>query len=284
MVARPQAKTISVLECNRVQSKGAFARFPRAVSLAVAGILLAACAGTSTNGGASSPSPSAAPTATPSEAVTTSGSGSCPTDLQSASTASPSAGTPPSELATPNLINNPGADIDTGAASNDEVDSPSGWTAQAGQPTAVQYGASGGFPAATDPGPSDRGANFFAGGNAACSELIQVVDLSSRATEIDSGRVTFALSGWLGGFSNQDDLAIVIVTFAPAPSGTASFQIGPVLQSERQGQTGLLYRAISGTVPAGARQATILIQMTRFEGTYDDGSADSLALQLSPAS
>jgi hypothetical protein len=57
-----------------------------------------------------------------------------------------------------------------------------------------------------------------------------------------------------------------------------------VLHSDRQGQTGLVYRATSGAVPAGTRTATILIQMTRFDFTYDDGYADSLALQLSPTS
>jgi hypothetical protein len=245
----------------------------------MAGILLTACSGTcSTNTAARVPSPSAA-TAAPSQAATTPALGGCSTDIPS-STTNPAPVTPPPPLATPNLINNPGADAETGAPSNIEVVNPSGWTVRAGQPTAVQYGATGGFPTMADPGPPARGANFFAGGNVACSELIQVVDLSSRATDIDASKANFVLSGWLGGFSSQDDFAIVTLTFAPAPPASATYQIGPVLQPERQGQTGLFYRAVSGAVAPGARTATIVIQMTRFVGTYNDGSADGLALQL----
>jgi hypothetical protein len=271
------------LNCNRVLSTDGLTRCSGAVSLAMAGILLTACAGTSTTAAVRSPSPSAVVSAT-AQGVATPGLGSCPTAIPASSTTSSSPVTPPSPLSTPNLINNPGADADTGAPSNNEVVNPSGWSVQAGQPTAIQYGATGGFPGASDPGPPDRRANFFSGGNAACSELIQAIDLSSRATDIDARKLTFVLSGWLGGFSTQDDFAIVMVSFAPAPSGNSTFQIGPILPSERQGQTGLFYRAASSNVPAGARTATILIQMTRFEGTYDDGSADSLGLQLSPVS
>jgi len=250
----------------------------------MAGILLTACSGTcATNTGAGVQSPSAA-TAAPSQGVTTPALGSCPTEVPSSSTTNPSSATPPSPLATSNLINNPGADAETGAPSNNEVVNPSGWTVRAGQPTAVQYGADGGFPTPNDPGPPARGANFFAGGNVACSELVQVIDLSSRATDIDASKVTFVLSGWLGGYSGQDDFAIVTLTLGPTPSSLATYRIGPVLQPERQGQTGLFYRATSGTVAPGARTATIVIQMTRFAGTYNDGSADSLALQLGTSS
>jgi len=64
-----------------------------------------------------------------------------------------------------NVIKNGNAEKGAGSTDGSTVPVP-GWTETAGTTfTAVQYGASGGFPAATDPGPNNRGKNFFAGGD-----------------------------------------------------------------------------------------------------------------------
>jgi len=55
-----------------------------------------------------------------------------------------------------NLVTNGGAEADVGAPDSSHVVKPTGWTTT-GQFTAVQYGASGGFPDTTSPGPADRG-------------------------------------------------------------------------------------------------------------------------------
>ncbi len=167
-----------------------------------------------------------------------------------------------------------------GSADATPVTTP-GWTAS-GEATAVQYGA-GAYPAATDPGPEDRGLNFFAGGYMdALSSLTQTVDVSGYATAIDEARVTFALSGWLGGYDGQDDNATLTVTFENADGGAlGTASIGPVLSADRGGVTSLVLESTAGSVPSGTRSVLVVLTMTREEGTANDGYADDLSLTFS---
>ncbi len=70
----------------------------------------------------------------------------------------------------------------------------------------VKYGTAGGFPAASDPGPPDRSNQFFAGGNAVAGTATQDIDVSANAADINTGKVTLDLSGWLGGFASDPDV------------------------------------------------------------------------------
>jgi len=179
-----------------------------------------------------------------------------------------------------NLVVNGDAEANVGAASADQVVKPSGWTTT-GEFTAVQYGISGGFPDDTSPGPSNRGKNDFEGGNAPKSTATQTISLSSSAPVIAGGGVHYLFSAWLGGFSTQDGDATASVTFengAGASLGSAS--LGPVSAAQRNGVTGLLQRSHSGVVPKGTTKAVVTIVMTRYEGEYNDGSADNISLVL----
>lgn len=180
-----------------------------------------------------------------------------------------------------NLITNPGADEGGAAPTGYEVVPVPGWTTT-GEFTVVSYATGGGFPTAADPGPPDRGPNFFAGGPSGQSNSAsQVIDVSSAAASLDAGGVTYALTGYLGGFLLQEDNAVVTATFMSASAavlGTAT--IGPVTAADRNGQTGLLPRETGGTVPAGTRSIRVTITATRLEGQYNDGYTDSLALSL----
>ena len=180
-----------------------------------------------------------------------------------------------------NLIVNPGAEANVGSATGNDLIVPAGWTVGDGSPTVVQYGASG-FPATTDPGPSSRGKNFFAGGpDVATSDLFQTVDLSNLASSVDANKVTYTLDGFLGGFSSQDDNATVFINFQNSAKGFVSqTSIGPVLSAARNGQTGLLERKTAGTIPATTRFAQIQIHFERSAGAYNDGYADNLSLVL----
>jgi hypothetical protein len=189
------------------------------------------------------------------------------------------AGAPP--VTTANLILNGDAEQGVGASDGAPVAVP-GWTATGGA-TLVPYGGTAGYPLLTDPGPQNRGLNFFCGGMAdASSVLTQAISLSAYATTIDSGTSTFALQGYLGGYGGQDDNATLSVSFLNA-GGTAlgSSSIGPVLSADRSGATGLLLRSTTGKVPAGARAATVTLTLTRVSGTANDGYADGLSLVLS---
>src|SRR5262245_62973264 len=68
-----------------------------------------------------------------------------------------------------------------------------GWAAVSPNPlfTPQTYGANGGFPTATDPGPPARGTSFFYGGTNATAEGHQLLDLTPIASAIASG-ATFA--------------------------------------------------------------------------------------------
>ena len=154
-----------------------------------------------------------------------------------------------------------------------------GWTAT-GNPDLGVYGTSG-FPAASDPGPADRGADFFAGGSNAQSSLAQTVDLTSAAATIDGGDTHFNLGGYLGGFSSQSDNATLTAQFLAA-DGTVlgSTTVGPVTAADRGNATGLLARSATDLVPVGARHVVVTLTMTRTDGGYNDGYADDLSFAL----
>jgi len=131
-------------------------------------------------------------------------------------------------------------------------------------------------------GPPSGGTNFFAGGpSTAASSASQVIDVSAGATEIDGDTIAAELTGYLGGFSSQDDHAVLAAEFR---SGTGEhlgqLSIGPVLAADRTNTTGVFFRGATNAVPAGTRQILVTLDMTRTSGTYNDGYADNLSLVL----
>jgi hypothetical protein len=142
-----------------------------------------------------------------------------------------------------------------------------------------------GWMSPSDPGPPDRGNNYFAGGFTKVSSAVQLIDLSADAAVIDTGGMSFKLHGWLGGWGNQNDNAIVEVVWKDAAGVVVgSHSIGPVLASHRNNATGLLERSIIGSVPISTRIADVWIYLTRTDQTYNDGYADNVSLELiSPA-
>ncbi|HSO28945.1 MAG TPA: hypothetical protein VLS28_03520 [Candidatus Sulfomarinibacteraceae bacterium] len=189
----------------------------------------------------------------------------------------------PSALFGGNLIAN--GDGELGDASPDgysPVPVP-GWTTTSNF-TVVAYGTDGGYPSATDPGPSDRGANFFAGGpDNPSSSASQLINVAAAAQLIDSGAVAYDLSGYLGGWTDQDDNAVLQITFKQGALVLGAAEIGPVTAADRGDATGLLARDTAGLVPVGTRQILVTLVMTKDPsvGTYNDGYADDLRLVLS---
>jgi len=182
-----------------------------------------------------------------------------------------------------NVLRNAGADAAAGG--NDasaQVTIPE-WAAT-GTFTAVAYGAPGGFPDAAVAGVFGGGANFFAGGrDSATATGTQDVAVSSAASDIDAGSVKAVLSGQLGGFQSQGDATTVTATWLDAagnPVGTP-LTIGPVTPADRANVTTLLPRSASATVPAATRSARVVISAVRTNGSYNDGYADSIGLELS---
>lgn len=94
------------------------------------------------------------------------------------------------------------------------------------------------------------------------------------------------LSGYLGGYSNQDDDMVVTATFLDGSGGQlgSPVQIGPVTAADRADVTTLLARSTSGAVPPRTRSIRVTMTATRFQGTANDGEADNLSLSLTGAS
>lgn len=153
------------------------------------------------------------------------------------------------------------------------------WTRQ-GNFEAVHYGASDGFPRATDPGPKNRGVYCFIGGpDNDSSSASQVVDVSTLSPIVAKGRVTFVLAGYLGGYRSKGDYAVLSARFVDNNGqDLKAVKVGPVTARQRKNITGLLPVAIHGLVPAATQNVIVTIKMFRKSGSDNDASADNISL------
>jgi hypothetical protein len=173
-------------------------------------------------------------------------------------------------------------DAEASAGGNGFVSTPpSGWINSASPDgiNTVFYGAPSGYPLVTDPGPADRGLNFFGGTTSnPFATLTQTLDISNVSASIDAGLVSYIFSGFLGGFATQADYAFFSVAFLDGASGTISTAtLGPVTNADRGNLTGLLERSSAGFIPVGTRELLFTLTSQRFEGTANDGYADNLS-------
>jgi len=232
---------------------------------AVGALLLAGCSAPASGTPAAAATPSATPTSAPAPATPP------PADL-------PAAGK--------NLIVNGDAEAAPGTDGQTVAPTVPGWT-RTGQFTAVAYDTegSGNYPTPKDPGPQDRGRNFFSGGpDGDRSTAVQTIDVSDQGALIDGGRVPYSLSAWLGGYRGQDDQAQLSARFLGADGGVlATASLPAVLDVDRGGKTALVLRTATGMVPARTRRIEVDLVMTRKAGTANDGYADDLALVLGAA-
>jgi hypothetical protein len=173
-----------------------------------------------------------------------------------------------------NLIVNPGAELGPSSSTGAAVIVP-GWVTS-GPFTVIPYG-SPGFPGGNDPGPSDRGKNFFAGGNAQTTGAFQQVDVSANAADINQGNVSYTLSGALGGSTNQPGFAILSINFSNGQTDLGTFHFDPV---NRNGVTELLYVQGTALVPVNTTTITVVLAMNAANGTFNNAYADNIGLTL----
>jgi hypothetical protein len=189
-------------------------------------------------------------------------------------------------LATPlatNLIVNGNAEANTGAAIFGlPALPPTGWTTTSNF-SAVQYaiGTSADLNT-TDSAAIGGGANYFAGGpSTALSTALQSINIADLAASIDAGLLDVEFRAHIGGYADQEDNMTIEATFKDATNAPiSSLLLGPVTATERGDVSQLLLRLISADVPVGTRGIDILMTATRTAGSYNDGYADNLALQL----
>jgi hypothetical protein len=148
--------------------------------------------------------------------------------------------------------------------------------------TAVDYGPNWVLP--TQPGPLDRGLNLFVGGSASYAAGFQVLDLGEiPAAFLSGGTLNYTLTGWLGGWLSQGDNVKVTAQFFDAQSGLlGSAALGPTTPADRNNETGLNFFSTGGALPANTHSITLVMEMTRLEGSDNDGYADNLSFTLSP--
>jgi hypothetical protein len=177
-----------------------------------------------------------------------------------------------------NLIVNGNAEAGAGSISGNDILPVPGWITTNGF-TVGAYGVSSGVPT-NCPGP---GTNYFAGGpGTALSSAYQFISLTNAAAQVDTGGVLADLTGYLGGWSSQDDNGILKAEFTDGVKTNilGSLTLGPVMAIDRTNQTVFLYRENISLVPTGARLVKLTLTMTRSAGSYDDGYADNLSLVL----
>ena len=111
----------------------------------------------------------------------------------------------------------------------------------------------------------------------------QSIDLTTAVNvDLVEDQLEFELSAWLGGWSNQEDNARVILTFLDHMGMTATdpVTLGPVTALDRNNVTSMVYREIRSPVPAGTASALVRVVLTRRSEIDNDGSIDNIALVL----
>lgn len=181
----------------------------------------------------------------------------------------------------PNIVKNPGADAPPGGGDGNALVSIPNWVRTANA-TATKYSTGGGFPTPSDPGPSNRGVAFFSGGNGANSTLTQNLALSAAyINKIKTGAVKINVAAWLGGFAGQADAAEFWVTLRNSGTGVTILKlIGPTA-AQRGNVTKFVRKALTSVaVPANTTRISFQLRFTRIEGSYNDGYADALSVNL----
>ena len=151
-----------------------------------------------------------------------------------------------------------------------------GWTVLSGSPDVICYTA-GSFSYPSSPAP---GTAFFAPGDQGDGAMQQTVNVSSAATAIDGGAVTYNLSGWLGGWTTYAGYVQVSLQFQNSAGQQlgATADLPTVSASDRSDATSFLARSATGTIPAGTR--SILVEAQFLDSSSEAGYLDNLSLTL----
>jgi Subtilase family/Bacterial Ig domain len=182
-----------------------------------------------------------------------------------------------------NMIQNPGAELGFGeSAAIPPVEVVPAFAPINGF-TVVRYGSPNGFPSLDLAAQIAGESNFFTGGTASVSSATQVINVFDAASLIDSASgVSYELSGFLGGYADQNDYAEVSLLFLNENGiEVGSEKLKPVNATERQNQTVLLPQQATGNLPVGTRAIQLKITMTKVESdTRNDGYVDNLRFSL----
>jgi hypothetical protein len=192
--------------------------------------------------------------------------------------ASASAGTSACGICGKNLIKNPGAEAGLGLTSVDASGAVPGWETVAGEFGAASYTFPNGWFSKRSKGPKNRGRNYFFGGTVRASiEASATIGKQTIALPAAAVGKKATLSGWLGNYTNNRSQ--VRAEFADAAGKILlRVKIGP---DTTIAGTDMTHRSRTGTVPAGAKQVTIVVTFAGGGSIYKLAGADALSLMLS---
>jgi hypothetical protein len=186
-----------------------------------------------------------------------------------------------------NIVQNGDAEGGPGATNVTDVFAPPGWNALPNF-TAVVYGTDE-FPGTDVSSAIGGGSNFFAGGPdngfGGSTAATQTIDLSGSASDLDGSDVNVILSADLGGFAGQTDFTTISAVFTnqDGSSVTGALGLQPASPEDRGGVTGFVRRSACVALSPGTRSAIVQVFAQRDEGSYNDGYADNVSVQLTRA-
>ena len=113
----------------------------------------------------------------------------------------------------------------------------------------------------------------------------QIVDVSAAAGAIDRGGVSFSLSGWLGGWRDSHEQAVLTAIFLDEDSHATSAPVvvagaGP---DARHQLTAMLERSAQGAVAPRTRRIAVTVDFLSGMSSFQNAYADNLRLSLSGA-
>ncbi|MES2297723.1 MAG: alkaline phosphatase family protein [Pseudomonadota bacterium] len=177
-----------------------------------------------------------------------------------------------------NLIVNGNAEASTCTPDWNAVTTVPGWTITKGSPSVVCYA----IASFATPTPGAGAKAFFADGPYGDASIAQDIDVSAAAAQIDTGAVTFNLSGWLGGWGALKGDAKVNARFLSASGATlASAQLAGDTPAARGNKNAFIALTRAGAVPAGTRAIAVSVDFTVDAISFNQGYADNLSLTLS---
>jgi hypothetical protein len=154
-----------------------------------------------------------------------------------------------------------------------------GWQVVLGNPSLVCYAVA----SFNTPSVAQQGNAFLANGPYGDSVLMQTIDVSSAGAAIDTGGVSFNLSGWVGGYGAYGGTAVVSASFVDGRGQVLGRpgRLAGVTATQRGLANKFLAETDSGPVPAGTRAVSVQVQFLSGTGSYNVGYADNLSLTLS---
>jgi len=157
---------------------------------------------------------------------------------------------------------------------------PEHWTDVEGKMWISKYGEGAGRELA-EADVRGKGENYFWGGKNSNSTIEQMADVSPIQQEIDAGKVSYELSGLIGGYRSQSDRAKLVADFLDAGNDVIqSTQIDFVTNEDRNNVTRMMRKVSSGTVPINTRTIRFRLITLIEEGANNDGYADELSMVL----